>query len=67
MPMVKNVQIAMIIPVKYILFYNLFILLLAIRFAFAWDASDSLPFRYCSMISPAIGAARSAPNPPCST
>ena len=44
-----------------------FILLLAICFAFALDASDSLPFRYCSMINPAIGAARSAPNPPCST
>ena len=45
----------------------LFIFLLAIRFALALDESESLPFRYCSMTSPAIGAARSAPNPPCST
>ena len=36
------------------------------RVALASDASESLPFRYCSMISPAIGAAKSAPNPPCS-
>ena len=47
--------------------YYLFILLLAICFALVLDSSDNLPFRYCSMTSPAIGAARSAPNPPCST
>ena len=45
----------------------LFIFILVILFAFAFDVSDNFPFRYCSMTSPAIGAAMSAPNPPCST
>ena len=41
--------------------------LLDIRLALAFEVSESFPFRYCSMTSPAMGAARSAPNPPCST
>ena len=36
------------------------------RLACVSDFGLSVPFRYCSMIRPAIGAAMSAPKPPCS-
>ena len=42
------------------------VLVFSMRFASSDEGLESFPLRYSSMIKPAIGAATSAPKPPCS-